>query len=920
MGGETPIAHEEKLIITNNTVKFMKKYLFSALAMGLLMTSCQSDEPFAPGEGGEKQVTFTLNVPGELGTRADFGANKSGVSGVSNEGTANIQYTLVLDANGDKKILDNDDAVINGTTATFSPTVVLGRNYKISAYASLDGAWNGNDAIDITKHFNDETKDAYFHTTTHNFAEGDLQPLALKRPFGKLRLLATDYKLDNSGVLNTAVKNVKITYNDAQAAEFDVFNSVFEFGGNFVNVDAQTFGYYSAEEDGAMPIFADYVPANPGDNMVDFTVEVTYTNDETYSRTFNDIPVKRNALTTLKGNFFTAGAEITVKVEDAFDNSEAENINIAATAAQFNDAVNNVEDGETIKLFSDIVFDENARTLNSGSWYDGLYYIGDKSFTIDLNGKTISQDGSVNDYLLNFKNAPATNTRSEGSKANTITIKNGTIDAGTAAYCALCTSSVQENQLTINLENVTLINKNSNGSTVKIRGGAILNVKEGTKIIGNDSYLGIECIASTVNINEGAEIYMNGTSSYNGCLVGVGGNGTINVKGGYGKGVKGGFIAMTSGGTINVSGGEWIANTDGSIGDNSNLYVLTAQSNKYESGFAGPSVINVTGGTFRGGMDAWVLNNLEGEKAEINISGGNFNADPTRFLDEGYSAKVVDGIYQVMAPVAQVGNKKYGSIDDAIANWTNNTTLTLLSDVTLSDVVTLNSTEHHILNLGTYTMTAASGKNAFVIKACGTGDAERTAITIKADANNPGGINAGSKCIVYYKYADGGITGTDRPIVKIEGGIFTGSTSSWGTAGIYTIGSEARKCATLNISGGTFNCSINGSNKSKLLISGGTFNYSVGSQGDSTALRLIWGGKFKTLGFMTADSNNTKFWFGTSMAKSDVGVYVDKEDYLVVGGPVITENDGRFSEKKDYSEWSSYLKYSSAATYGLFYE
>ena len=74
-----------------------------------------------------------------------------------------------------------------------------------------------------------------------------------------------------------------------------------------------------------------------------------------------------------------------------------------------------------------------------------------------------------------------------------------------------------------------------------------------------------------------------------------------------------------------------------------------------------------------------------------------------------------------------------------------------------------------------------------------------------------------------------------------------------GTTGIHTIGSEARKCATLNISGGTFNCSIYGSSKSKLLISGGLFHYSVGSEGDSTALRLISGGTFKTLGFMTAE-------------------------------------------------------------------
>ena len=271
--------------------------------------------------------------------------------------------------------------------------------------------------------------------------------------------------------------------------------------------------------------------------------------------------------------------------------------------------------------------------------------------------------------------------------------------------------------------------------------------------------------------------------------------------------------------------------------------------------------------------------------------------------------------------VAKVGNTEYATIDEAIANWTNGTTLTLLSDVTLSDVVTLKSTEHHILNLNTYTMTAASGKNAFVIQACGNGSAERYTLTINADATNPGGINAGTKCVVYYKYADGGIAGEDRPIIKINGGVFTGSTSSWGTAGIYTIGTAARKCATLNISGGTFNCSINGSGKSKLIISGGTFNYSVGSQGDSTANRLISGGKFKTLGFMTADSNNTKFWFGTSMGNSNVGLYVNAEGYLVVGGSVITELSPEYpAVASNATKWNSYLQYSSAATYGLYYE
>ena len=307
-------------------------------------------------------------------------------------------------------------------------------------------------------------------------------------------------------------------------------------------------------------------------------------------------------------------------------------------AAELQLALENVIDGGTITLSDNVTFDKDNYFNNNG-WRDGLGYAGDKSFTIDLGGFTISQDGYLNDYLIWIKNV--------GSKANTITIKNGTLDAGTTAFCALCTASSHDNQLTINTEDLTLINNKSDGSTIKNRAGAILNVKSGTKIIGKNSYLGIECWKATVNIYDEAEIYMNGTSSYNGCLAGVGGNGTINVYGGYGKGVKGGFIAMTSGGTINIEGGEWIANTDGSIGDNSNLYVLTAQSNKYESGFAGPSIINVTGGTFRGGMDAWVLNNIEGEKAELNISGGNFNANPTSYLGEGVTVTEANGIWTV---------------------------------------------------------------------------------------------------------------------------------------------------------------------------------------------------------------------------------------------------------------------------------
>jgi hypothetical protein len=364
-------------------------------------------------------------------------------------------------------------------------------------------------------------------------------------------------------------------------------------------------------------------------------------------------------------------------------------------------AIDAAQDGETVTLVDNVTFTEDTRTLNSGSWYDGLYYIGDKSFTINLGGFTITHDGSVNDYLLNFKN--------DGSKENLITLKNGTIDAGTVAYCAICTSGASTQKITINTENINIINNNSYGSTVKIRGGAELNAKSGTKITGKDSYLGIECVASTVNIYDGAEIYMNGTTSYNGCLVGACYDGAVNAYGGYGKGVKGGFIAMTSGGTINVYNGEWIANTDGSVADNSNFYVLTAQNNNNESGYVGASIINVTGGTFRGGMDAWVLNDANVEKAELNISGGNFNVDPKTYVVDGYQVKNNgDGTYSVLIEdvVAVVGWDSYKTFAAAVEAATNEV-IQLVASATLAETLTVD--RPLVIDLNDQTLTRGEG-------------------------------------------------------------------------------------------------------------------------------------------------------------------------------------------------------------------
>lgn len=291
-----------------------------------------------------------------------------------------------------------------------------------------------------------------------------------------------------------------------------------------------------------------------------------------------------------------------------------------------------VQDGQTIYLVDDVTINEKTRVNSGGTWYEGVYYQGDKSFTFDLNGFTLTNTSAVNDYLMLFKNA--------GEKANEITITNGTLEAASSAYCAICTSTTSSQQITINLENVNVIGNNPNGAVAKIRGGAVLNVKDGAVITGTDSYACFEAFNATVNIYEGAKLYQNGTTSSWGCLVGVSGNGTANVYGGYGASAKGCFLAMTSGGTINIFGGEWIAKTDGTVAGNNDA-VLIAQSDN-----GAKSVINVYGGTFKGGFNCY--GDAAGD-AVIEVSGGIFNTDAVNtYLAEDYIAiEITAGVYAV---------------------------------------------------------------------------------------------------------------------------------------------------------------------------------------------------------------------------------------------------------------------------------
>ena len=272
------------------------------------------------------------------------------------------------------------------------------------------------------------------------------------------------------------------------------------------------------------------------------------------------------------------------------------------------------------------------------------------------------------------------------------------------------------------------------------------------------------------------------------------------------------------------------------------------------------------------------------------------------------------------AAVAKVGNTEYATIDEAIANWTNGTTLTLLADVTLSDVIMLSSTEYHVLDLGTYTMTAASGKDAIQYVVNGRSSASY-ALDIKADATNPGGITATGKAIVSHIKPSSDAPTKDRPITRFYGGVFNasyvvkqGATSNWG---FLTSGYTGASAPYFQFYGGEYNGTIY-TNRSQNQFYGGTFNGSMQMSVDSSAYTLVAGGTFKNLSnSMGSTLNSDKFVIGTAKGANNGSVCIDENGYYVIS--TTTPAEAEASVASNYNS-NNYFYYSTVNTNGMYYE
>jgi len=432
------------------TIKWMMVFLSS------VFISCSQQDDFqADGDGNEITTQISVSVPDLFKSRAisdvynDGATTYIGESGMPSIGNVDLQehpltftvgiyiaktpagatepaYTLVEKQSQDK--VANDEAYFNFR-------LLKGQQYRIVAYADFNE--KGKDdlqEITYTTELNNELSDAFF--ASQDFEAKSEVAVVLKRPFGKLRLIARDFSKFAAGEVFEFTK-VKVNFKRQPMLATTTFNAldcVFNYDGSAQGDHSKEAVpvIYAKEHDGTVDyaaVFTMYLPANfgvpdpddpykredPEDNnpipqswFYPLDVEVTYTNKQTnetttINRKFDvDIPVKRNYLTTIDvDDFWTDNSSIKVSIDHRFDgfiNYTPETVTVK-TADELQAAISNIckeaPAGETkvgkIVLGKDI----DARDRIGFNFNEGANNKIIKIY-LDLNGHTITTDDAVN--------------------------------------------------------------------------------------------------------------------------------------------------------------------------------------------------------------------------------------------------------------------------------------------------------------------------------------------------------------------------------------------------------------------------------------------------------------------------------------------------------------------------------------------
>lgn len=375
----------------------MRKLFVAVAALGMLLTSCAKDESQAGGNAAV--VSFNIAQP-TIASRAlgTADATQAYGTGYTAEDLQYAIYEAVKDAEGNYTIRENGQEPISGVVDGFFAgnelmntlkgiRLVRGKKYIALFFAQSDYA-NGHWAVnwdnqqislkdEAALKAQDESMDAFFACVPFDVdavASAQTVDAVLKRPFAQVNVLANDAEeaqaagLDvyQSSIVVEGVYTAMNLVTGEVSGEKTLTYDMAEVGSKYMTVNGTTYDLLSMN----------YLLVNARK-----TVDITFNynedatvagNDNTvFTAQFDMVPVERNYRTNIMGSILTSDVTFEIVINPIFNEPF-----IDASKTPEEQLVEAAEQGGTYSLGSDV---QLTSTL-----------VVEKDFTLDLNGKTLS--------------------------------------------------------------------------------------------------------------------------------------------------------------------------------------------------------------------------------------------------------------------------------------------------------------------------------------------------------------------------------------------------------------------------------------------------------------------------------------------------------------------------------------------------
>ena len=349
----------------------MYQIILSAAAAILLAASCQHNEhPMGLPSGEEVSVSISAVLPGDGGAVVKSNAEP----GNGSEVNRCILEVYLIGDNDEASLYGQREIVkVSGLKASFDDlNLITGQKYRFVLWADHVDGTESVDALATDKFYNtdetgglqnvtmvttdyagnDDQRDAFFYrsedvVTVTGPADYTLE---LKRPFGQLNIITTDYGLIPEEHSNLLPAKVQLTYKNiptginlltGELLNPDGSVASKEVTGNAVNIA----GLAVEGNDDAKQLSFDYIFAPATDQHLIGELTMSFlqgdgtTSTGITAYTFKSLPIQRNYRTNVSGALLTDRAGLSIEVKPDFGGSD---IPVDADAV----SVTTIEDAE----------------------------------------------------------------------------------------------------------------------------------------------------------------------------------------------------------------------------------------------------------------------------------------------------------------------------------------------------------------------------------------------------------------------------------------------------------------------------------------------------------------------------------------------------------------------------------------------